>query len=90
MTPIDAVQVERARRVLDRVSPTWLGRPGVTGIDIGLRERSGELVDEIAIRVFVRSEQRRGERPDKDAFPDEEDGVPIDVIVVGAGAPRIA
>ena len=84
MEPVDETQVERARVVLERVRATWLVRPGVTGIDVGLRERSGELLDEIAIRVYVEAKQALGELPAKDAFPSEEDGVPVDVLVVPA------
>ncbi|MEM9174929.1 MAG: hypothetical protein AAGC67_06820 [Myxococcota bacterium] len=87
MRPIEAMQVERAREVLERVGPDWLRRPGVTGIDVGLREREGELQDEIAIRVYVESKRALRELPGSDAFPIEENGVPVDVLVVPPADP---
>ena len=82
MRPLDSAKVERARKVLERVRGAWLRRPGVTGVDVGLRERRGELLDEVAIRVHVTSKQALRELAPAEIFPDEEEGVPIDVLEV--------
>lgn len=80
MQPIDPHHVEQARNVLTRIRPHWITRPGVTGIDVGLRERQGELVDEIAIRVYVAEKRPRDTLASTDLFPESEAGVPVDII----------
>ncbi len=85
MKPIDPVAVEHARKTLERVRAQWLERPGVADLDIGLRERDGNLIDEIAIRVHVARKRAPDSLEPDEALPREEDGVPIDVIEV---APR--
>jgi len=88
MEPIDPHQVEQARDVLHRIRPNWITRPGVTGIDVGLRQRRGELVDEVAIRVYVSEKRPRNAVEQRDLFPTSEDGDPVDGIEFAAEADR--
>lgn len=80
MKTLDPEQVERARKILTQVRSRWLARPGVTGLDVGLRERDGTLRDEIAIRVYVIAKRPRDCLHPEERFPNEIEGVPVDVI----------
>ena len=45
-----------------------LGRPGVTGVDVGYKDVGGEPTDEIAIRVMV--EKKKKSVPEKEKVPE--------------------
>ena len=77
---VNPTKVSRARRVLARVEPIWRCRPGVTGLDVGVRLRGNELGDEIALRVYVHAKRPRSAIAEGECFPREIDGVPVDVI----------
>ena len=61
-----------------RVEAEYLGRPGVTGIDVGYKEVGGQRTDQVAIRVLV--ERKRDRVPEGQMVPVEIDGVVTDVI----------
>jgi hypothetical protein len=54
-----------------------LGRPGVTGVDIGNKIVDGKITDELAIRVFV---AKKRDVPDNEKLPKTIQGVKTDVI----------
>ena len=51
-----------------------LNRPGVTGVALGLRRRSGELTDEVVVKVFVAHKRREGDMPTGAVLPKTLDG----------------
>ncbi len=59
---------------------TLLDRTGVIGVEIGLRERGGEVTDELALRVVVAEKK---DVPEAEALPEEFAGVPVDVVERG-------
>jgi hypothetical protein len=69
-------EVEEAVAELDNVRSEWLARPGVTGVDVGLRRRG----DGLAIRVYVEPKQTREARPPEAAFPERLGRFPVEVI----------
>jgi hypothetical protein len=46
-----------------------LGRPGVTGVALGLRRRNGTLTDEVVVKVFVAHKRREGDMPSGAMMP---------------------
>ncbi|HET9649548.1 MAG TPA: hypothetical protein VFP34_15145 [Microlunatus sp.] len=60
------------------VEAEYLGRPGVTGIDVGYKEVGGVRTDEVAIRVHVR--QKRTDVPAAQLVPARIDGAVTDVV----------
>lgn len=70
-------EVDEAVKELDRVRTEWLRRPGVTGVDVGLR-RGGE--PGAAIRVYVERKLDRDELAPGDAFPERLGRFPVEVI----------
>ena len=51
-----------------------LGRPGVTGVALGLRRYSGKLTDEVVVKVFVAHKRREGDMPSGAMLPKTLDG----------------
>lgn len=68
--PVAVKTLEEATRAKEQIEAEILGKPGVTGIDSGLRPGGNEPV----IRVYV-SDQRKAP-----PLPVEVDGVPVIVI----------
>jgi hypothetical protein len=64
--------LEQAMRSKERVEAEILGKPGVTGIDVGAR--SGAEGGEPVIRIYVTDKKTAPE------LPAEVDGVPVVVI----------
>src|ERR1035438_2964419 len=48
----DIVAAKRA------ITKAWLGRPGVTGMDVGFKYVGGKRTSDVAIRLFVRKKLR--------------------------------
>lgn len=69
----------------DRAVERLLPLPGVTGVGIGGRERGGEPVDEVVLRVYVEVKKPPEEIPPDQLIPPEIDGVPTDVAEMGKG-----
>lgn len=46
-------KLDAAIAELKKVRRSWLRRPGVTGVDVGLKMKGRELTDELAVRVHV-------------------------------------
>jgi hypothetical protein len=82
--PSQQKQIERARAVKQRHEAALLAHPGVVGVGIGLRQRGGELTNEVCIVVMVRRKRPSEELEAADELlPHMIDGVPVDVQEVG-------
>ena len=75
MSRIRAVKAKHERRLLRKRN--------VVGVGIGLRQRAGELTDEMVLTVMVSQKQSQSTLRPRDRIPDELDGVPVDVQEVG-------
>src|SRR4051812_47567617 len=64
--------------IKERVEAEYLGRPGVTGIDVGYKEVGGERTDEVAIRVHV--DRKSDSVPADQRVPDDIEGAVTDVL----------
>jgi hypothetical protein len=73
----DMAELGVVRDIKRRLQDDLLGRPGVTGVDVGHKIVAGRKTDEVAVRVFV--ERKRNVRADQ-RVPPEVDGVRTDVI----------
>jgi hypothetical protein len=69
----------------DHAVEQLLPLPGVTAVGIGGRERGGEPLDEIVLRVYVEIKKPVEEIPSDQLIPDAIDGVPTDVAEMGHG-----
>ena len=73
-----AQELEAVSRVKAGAEKELLGRPGITGVDIGFKEVGGRISADLAIRVLV--EHKRDDVPEEERVPPQIDGVPTDVI----------
>jgi hypothetical protein len=73
----DPREIERILPVKQAVEDKLILLPGVTGVDVGLKEVGGEQTDTHAILVFV---ERKGEFEPREEIPKTIEGVPTDVI----------
>lgn len=64
--------------IKERVEAEYLGRPGVTGIDVGYKEVGGERTDQVAIRVHVG--QKSDDVPAAERVPADIEGAGTDVL----------
>lgn len=64
--------------VKQQVEDEWLGKPGVTGIEVGYKYVNGQRTDEIAVRVLV--EHKSDTVPQQDRVPEAMAGIRTDVI----------
>jgi hypothetical protein len=69
----------------DRAVERLLPLPGVTAVGVGGRERGGEPLDELVVRVYVEVKKPPEEVPPDQLIPAEIDGVPTDVAEMGYG-----
>lgn len=74
---------ERAASVKEAYEEQLLAHSNVIGVGVGLREREGELTDEIVLVVMVTKKFARTEIEPEDLIPSRIQGVPIDVQEVG-------
>ncbi|MCA9921568.1 MAG: hypothetical protein KC421_04305, partial [Anaerolineales bacterium] len=72
--------MNQAQSVLQKVQKEWLQRPGVTAVDLGFKWKDGQMTDQLAIRVHVNKKRPLPEIAEADRFPDEVEGISIDVI----------
>jgi endonuclease G len=73
-------EMAHAERVLNRVRSQWLQRPGVTAVDLGFKWSHGQMTGQLAIRVHVAEKKAPSELSQEELFPEEVEGVPVDVI----------
>jgi len=74
---------DRVSSVKEAFKEDLLAKPNVIGVGVGLREREGELTDEIVLVVLVTKKLPRTEIKADDLIPTEIEGVPVDVQEVG-------
>ena len=75
MSRIQAVKAKHEKRLLRKRN--------VVGVGVGLRQKAGELTEEVVLTVMVRQKQPSSALPPRDRIPSELDGVPVDVQEVG-------
>lgn len=71
--------LNRVRAIKTRHEDQLLARPGVMSVGVGLRQRGGELTDEVCIVVMVRNKRAIAKLPPDDVLPVEIEGIPVDV-----------
>ncbi len=74
---------ERVSSVKEAFKEDLLSKPNVIGVGVGLREREGEMTDEIVLVVLVTKKLPATEIEPDDLIPAEIQGVPVDVQEVG-------
>jgi hypothetical protein len=72
-----------AREVKARHEADLMARPGVVGVGVGLRQRGGQITEELAIVVMVRRKRSPADLPAPDLLPADIEGVPVDVQEAG-------
>lgn len=77
-------QIRYASEVKARHEADLMNRPGVIGVGVGLRQRDGITTDEVAIVVLVEEKRPPADVPAGELLPEMVEGVPVDVIEVGA------
>ncbi len=80
MSSVQPDEMEKAEAALAKVREAWLQREGVTAVDLGFKWSKGEMTGQISIRVHVSRKKPAEELSDADLFPEEVDGVPVDVL----------
>jgi hypothetical protein len=70
--------VDELVAIKERVEQELLGRPGVTGVDVGYKEVGGERTDQIAIRVHVA--RKTDDIPHEERIPEQIEGAVTDVV----------
>ena len=73
------VMVERADAQLESVRDNWLGRTGVTGIDVGFLWKGAVMSDQVGIRVKVQKLLEPADVPEGELFPRYLGGVRVQV-----------
>jgi hypothetical protein len=81
--PDNVTLIERARAVKARHTERLMSLPGVIGVGVGLRQRSGQIADEVVIVVTVRRKLEPGGLSPAELLPTELEGVPVDVQETG-------
>ncbi len=80
MPDISSEEMARAEGALEKVRDAWMARDGVTAIDLGFKWSSGKMTTQLSIRVHVARKKQKTELSRAELFPEEVDGVPVDVI----------
>jgi len=74
---------ENARLVKEKFGSELLEKKNVIGIGIGLRQKDGEVTEEVVLVVMVRQKVTASELRPEDQLPQEIGGVPLDVQEIG-------
>jgi hypothetical protein len=74
---------QRASELKTRLETELLKKANVVGVGVGLRQRDGEVTEEIALIVMVKEKVPISELAPEDHIPAEINDVPIDVLEVG-------
>lgn len=78
----DAPQTQEELLVLRKEAEAELMKyPGVFGVGLGVKERGGDLTDEIAFRVYVDEKKAPGQLRPEEMIPREYKGIPTDVLL---------
>lgn len=62
--------------------------PGVLGVGLGLKERGGQVTNEVAFRVYVQEKKHLTQLRPEDVVPGAFAGVPTDVLELGRRRPE--
>lgn len=73
-------EMAKAQAALAKVQIDWLAREGVTAVDLGFKWSQGEMTGQLAIRVHLAEKKPLAELSEDEIFPEEVDGIPVDVI----------
>jgi hypothetical protein len=76
-------ELARAQAVREAHAAELMEKANVVGVGVGLRQRGGERLQEIALVVLVRRKVPRAMLAEADVLPGVIDGVPLDVVEVG-------
>ncbi|MCH7588452.1 MAG: hypothetical protein IIC78_10565 [Chloroflexi bacterium] len=74
---------ENARLAKEKYGTELLEKNNVIGIGIGLRQKDGEITEEVVLVVMVRQKVSSSALSPEDQLPQEIGGVPIDVQEIG-------
>lgn len=80
MAGISSEEMAKAEQVLESVRDNWLQRDGVTAVDLGFKWSDGQMTSKLSIRVHVVKKKDKLELSEADLFPEEVDGIAVDVI----------
>jgi hypothetical protein len=76
-------KTQRAQEVQAKYSDMLMSKPHVQGVGVGLATKGGQFTDEVAIVVMVDEKVPLDQLAPEDRLPDELEGIPIDVQVMG-------
>ena len=79
----DNPEMSRIQAVKLKYERSLLRKKNVVGVGVGLRQKAGELTEEVVLTVMVREKQPQSTLRPRDQIPSELDGVPVDVQEVG-------
>jgi endonuclease G len=80
MTTFSPEQMQQATAVLNSVREEWLARDGVTAVDLGFKWSEGMMTGKLSLRVHVAKKVPVSELSEAELFPEEVQGIPVDVI----------
>lgn len=80
MRQVSPEEFEEAVSALDEVRASWLKRPGVNAVDVGLARTEEGLSDELAIRVYVDHKKLASDARPGQAFPSRLGKFPVSII----------
>lgn len=89
MTTFSPEQMAHATAVLNSVREEWLARDGVTAVDLGFKWSQGLMTGQLSIRVHVAHKRPVSELSEADLFPEEVEGIPVDVIEAEYGLQQL-
>ena len=89
MTTFSPEQMAHATAVLNSVRTEWLAREGVTAVDLGFKWSQGLMTGQLSIRVHVAQKLPEAQLTDAEMFPEEVDGIPVDVIEAEYGLQQL-
>ena len=80
MSTFSPEQMAHATAVLNSVRDDWLAREGVTAVDLGFKWSQGLMTGQLSIRVHVAQKRPADQLSEAQLFPEELQGIPVDVI----------
>ena len=76
----DPEHVKTATEALDTVRRDWMSRQGVISAEVARRWIDGVPTDEVGIRITVEKKLPPDDVPAGEAFPEDLQGVPVDLV----------
>lgn len=84
----DPEHVKTATEALDAVRRDWMSRHGVISVEVARRWIDGVPTDQVGIRVTVEKLLPPDQVPEGEAFPEDLQGVPVDLVEGAAPVPE--